>query len=208
MKSDLTNEIEKALTYYESNANIARGRNLAFEVPVLCSSTKGGLVDAVEVTERMVDDGSKRTCCLAWMGKDIGFSRDCLLGRDSGLDGCDRVDCRANINVGLVKDIVNIYCYEIKVSKSDFMSKNGHNFVGNYNYYIMPKELYPQVKENVPDDIGVILYSPYIDKDAGTVYAAGSLRKKKHAEYIDIGDEAQKWLILSVFKRMRKVGDL
>ena len=49
----------------------------------------------------------------------------------------------------------DIRCYEIKVTKSDFHSKHGHNFVGNYNYYVMPKSLYEQVKDEIPDDIGV-----------------------------------------------------
>ncbi|MDF2563736.1 MAG: hypothetical protein K0Q53_131 [Massilibacillus sp.] len=48
-----------------------------------------------------------------------------------------------------------IRCYEIKVSKSDFHSKNGHNFVGDFNYYVMPIELYEQVKDEIPKEIGV-----------------------------------------------------
>lgn len=33
-------------------------------------------------------------------------------------------------------------CYEIKVSKADFNSKNKVSFVGDFNYYVMPDELY------------------------------------------------------------------
>jgi hypothetical protein len=32
----------------------------------------------------------------------------------------------------------DFYCYEIKSSVEDFNSKNGHNFLGDYNYYVMP----------------------------------------------------------------------
>lgn len=46
-------------------------------------------------------------------------------------------------------------CYEIKVSKSDFHSKANKTFVGHYNYYVMPKELYEEVKEEIPQHIGV-----------------------------------------------------
>lgn len=46
-------------------------------------------------------------------------------------------------------------CYEIKVSKSDFHSKAKNTFIGNYNYYVMPKELYDEVKGEIPDEIGV-----------------------------------------------------
>ncbi len=46
-------------------------------------------------------------------------------------------------------------CYEIKVSKSDFHSKAHKTFVGHYNYYVMPKELYEQVNNEIPRHIGV-----------------------------------------------------
>lgn len=49
-------------------------------------------------------------------------------------------------------------CYEIKISKSDFHSKAIKSFVGHYNYYLMPKELYEQVKEEIPKEIGVYSY--------------------------------------------------
>lgn len=56
-------------------------------------------------------------------------------------------------------------CYEIKISKSDFKSKHGHNFIGNFNYYVVPKELYDKLNDedyNWRDrtDIGVIVYYP------------------------------------------------
>lgn len=46
-------------------------------------------------------------------------------------------------------------CYEIKVSKSDFYSKAHNTFIGHFNYYVMPKELYEQVKNDIPSHIGV-----------------------------------------------------
>lgn len=47
-------------------------------------------------------------------------------------------------------------CFEIKVSKSDFHSKAKKTFVGNYNYYVMPKSLYLEVKDEIPSNIGVL----------------------------------------------------
>lgn len=47
-------------------------------------------------------------------------------------------------------------CFEIKVSKSDFHSKAKKTFVGNYNYYVMPKDLYLQVRDEIPKEIGVL----------------------------------------------------
>ena len=55
----------------------------------------------------------------------------------------------------------NFIFVEIKISKSDFKSKNGHNFNGNQNYYAMPEELYDNVKNLIPDNIGVITYKNY-----------------------------------------------
>ncbi len=48
-------------------------------------------------------------------------------------------------------------CYEIKISKSDFHSKNHNTFVGNYNYYVLTKDLYNQVKDEIPNHIGVYI---------------------------------------------------
>lgn len=50
----------------------------------------------------------------------------------------------------------DFYCYEIKSSVEDFHSKNGHNFVGDYNYYVMPIETYEKVKDEILYKIGVM----------------------------------------------------
>ena len=49
----------------------------------------------------------------------------------------------------------DFYCYEIKSSVEDFRSKNGHNFVGDYNYYIMEYDVYLKVKNEIPYNVGV-----------------------------------------------------
>ncbi len=48
-------------------------------------------------------------------------------------------------------------CYEIKISKTDFRSKAKNTFIGHYNYYVMPQELYEQVKNEIPKHIGVYI---------------------------------------------------
>jgi len=53
-------------------------------------------------------------------------------------------------------------CYEVKSSKPDFYSKSKHTFVGNYNYYVMPKELYKQVKNDIPKYVGVYASGGFI----------------------------------------------
>lgn len=49
----------------------------------------------------------------------------------------------------------DFYCYEIKSSVEDFRSKNGHNFVGDYNYYVMSSEVYQKISAEIPVGIGV-----------------------------------------------------
>ena len=51
----------------------------------------------------------------------------------------------------------DFYCYEIKSSIDDFHSKNGHNFIGDYNYYVMTQDVYEYVKSEIPHDIGVYI---------------------------------------------------
>lgn len=45
--------------------------------------------------------------------------------------------------------------YELKVSKSDFHSKHKVTFLGHYNYYVMPFDLYNEVQDEIPDWVGV-----------------------------------------------------
>lgn len=49
----------------------------------------------------------------------------------------------------------DFYCYEVKSSEEDFHSKNGHNFIGDFNYYVMPEDVYENVKKLIPWDVGV-----------------------------------------------------
>ena len=49
----------------------------------------------------------------------------------------------------------DFYCYEVKSSVEDFHSKNGHNFIGDYNYYVMPSEVYQKVSAEIPFNVGV-----------------------------------------------------
>lgn len=52
----------------------------------------------------------------------------------------------------------DFYCYEIKSSAEDFHSKNGHNFIGDFNYYVMPLEVYQKVEVEIPYRVGVFVY--------------------------------------------------
>ena len=80
-----------------------------------------------------------------------------LVATEVQLAGRERVDV-ARFEEGR-DHRVEMTCYEIKISRSDFRSDNGHNFVGNKNYYVMPAKLAYQVEEQIPEDIGIIIYS-------------------------------------------------
>lgn len=79
--------------------------------------------------------------------------------RKQGLFGCfevtigwfgkERVDYLTYDTKGIWR------CYEIKTSKSDFHSKSNNTFIGHFNYYVMTKDLYKLVKEEIPKHVGV-----------------------------------------------------
>lgn len=81
-------------------------------------------------------------------------------------------------------------CFEMKITKADFKSKNGHNFVGNRNYYVMPKDLYESVKELVPKDIGVIIYCGH-----------GALRIKRECKYKEVDSESLNRYMFNALKK-------
>lgn len=71
----------------------------------------------------------------------------------------------------------DFYCYEIKSSVEDFNSKHGHNFIGEYNYYVMPEEVYEIVKDNIPSYVGV--YVPVRGNPCDGCYKLKSVKKAK-----------------------------
>ena len=58
----------------------------------------------------------------------------------------------------------DVYCYEIKSSVEDFHSKNGHNLIGDFNYYVMPLEVYEKVRDELPYSVGVLC--PQLPEDS------------------------------------------
>lgn len=89
-------------------------------------------------------------------------------------------------------------CYELKVSKSDFHSEHGHNFVGNYNYYVIPIELYYEIKDEVPREIGVYAWSGK--------YLSLIKRPKKQELKVD-KDILKNSMIRSLYRDTQKIKD-
>ena len=76
----------------------------------------------------------------------------------------DRVGC-AEVTLGNegIVDYVSIElggrhivrCYELKISRSDFLSDAKKTFVGEYNYYVIPSELWGEIRNHVEPGVGV-----------------------------------------------------
>lgn len=64
-------------------------------------------------------------------------------------------------------------CYELKVTKADFRSKAKLSFIGHYNYFVLPQALYEAVKQEIPAEIGVLVYRPYDNLEEG-MWAKGT----------------------------------
>lgn len=72
--------------------------------------------------------------------------------KDAGRVDYMRYKPKNNTVSGIEKG--DFYCYEIKSCLDDFCSKHGHNFIGDFNYYILPQEVFREVREEIPDYIG------------------------------------------------------
>ena len=72
------------------------------------------------------------------------------------------------------KTLVVVHCYEVKSSVEDFRSKNGHNFLGDFNYYVMPEEVLEEIRSLIPWDVGV-----YVPQDAGLHCAKRARRRDR-----------------------------
>lgn len=74
----------------------------------------------------------------------------------------------------------DFYCYEVKSSVEDFNSKNGHNFIGDFNYYVMPEDVYEKVKNKIPYKVGV--YVPDKINFRGSWYDLKSVKKAARSD--------------------------
>lgn len=74
----------------------------------------------------------------------------------------------------------DFYCYEVKSSAEDFHSKNGHNFFGDLNYYVMTEKVYEQVKDEIPYKVGV--YVPDGMNYQGEWYNLKCVKKAKRQD--------------------------
>lgn len=109
------------------------------------------------------------------------------------------IDFKSQIDVVRFEDLfgednsLNITCYEIKISLKDFNSKNGHNFVGNQNYYVVPREIYSRIITEVPKHVGIILFNDHDELP--------TLRRIKDCIVQQVDDAFGKQLLFNAIRR-------
>lgn len=89
-----------------------------------------------------------------------------------------------------------VTCYEIKVTKEDLVnSSHGHNFYGNYNFYVIPIGLYLKIKDFVPKYVGVIGFD-----------IEGHAKYLKEAKFMTIRNlsSIKLYLIRSLYREFQK----
>ena len=116
---------------------------------------------------------------LTKMGTYICF--EVMMPHDAGRKGFhnERVDLLTYETRG------NWRFYELKISKFDFYSKNKHTFYGDFNYFVMPKDVYEDVKQDIPPDIGV--YTAEVWEPDGKVYCGCAKKAKRRGLSVDDG---------------------
>lgn len=173
METELTKEMKRSIRNY-SPAMKSKMRTIRWAEEV---TTRTGIVDSIRFEDCIEKDKTicKKDCCK--------YEGENTETNDKKCRGC--VFKHNEYEIGML-----ITCYEMKITKSDFKSKHGHNFVGNHNFYVMPKELYPKVKDLVEDGVGVILY-----------YGHGYLKKKKECEFREVEEEDKTYLLYNALKK-------
>lgn len=78
------------------------------------------------------------------------------------------------------------------MSKSDFHSKAKKTFVGHYNYFVLTNELYEEIKDEIPNHIGV--------------YVGGNLVKRAKKQELGADEQILKdSMIRSLYRESEKI---
>lgn len=215
-KTQLTKNIEKALHTYQPakfdgfEFNYRRKQYMTFECPVTHSHIEDGLVDCVWLAEGFKNPSS---CNICGAIKHLSYSEHCTreiscaltedelrsIGSDTFFPCTYDGHCFWKRQHRQKEETVAIICFEIKVSLDDFRSKNGHNFIGNLNYYVMPYALYNAVKDKIPENIGCITYH-YKDENE-----VGKLRHAKSCTYVkEVNNDLYNSIMHTVLNRQSK----
>ncbi|WP_024345889.1 hypothetical protein [Lacrimispora indolis] len=195
METDLTKRI-KCLTHsYRPKLNTSM-RTIRWADEVW---TPTGIVDSIRFEDyyaneeylcRMIDANlysEMQQQTSAYVHKPGECFRDgSTMKNDKKCHGC--VHRRHLWEVGMM-----VTCFEVKITLSDFRSRNGHNFQGNENYYCVPKELAPKIMKEVPDDIGILAYFEG-ERQFG-------LREYKQSSWHELDDSTKVILLYNAMKK-------
>lgn len=140
METELTKTIKQRIPFFRPAMSKMRTIRYAEEV-----WTPSGIVDVIRFEDYIEKDNS---ICAR---NECKFEGENTIIELSKCKGC--VNRKSNYVIGILTT-----CYEVKITVSDFKSKNGHNFHGNDNYYVVPIEIYKKILNLVPEDIGIIVY--------------------------------------------------
>lgn len=110
-----------------------------------------------------------------------------------------------------------VRCYELKITKSDFLSDAKKTFIGEFNYYVIPAELWMDVKNYVEPGIGVWLISPsgkpFVKKKATRMRCKMSkkrlvvkIMRALNREYLKVNTD--RWRSRQLGKRVHDQGGL
>lgn len=193
METELTKKIKNACHFFKPEMP-TKLRTIRYADEVW---TPTGIVDVIRFEDCIAND---RSFCatIEYQGFDAKYQEylktiaphigDCKFPGNkfpnSHCTGC--VFHRHVHDIGML-----VTCYEVKISVSDFKSKNGHNFWGNKNYYAVDSRIYESIKSLAPDDIGIIVYYEKTD----------TMRIKKECAYKEISFETKTQLLYDALKK-------
>lgn len=202
METELTKQIKKCTHFYKPKMSTGEvGRTIRYADEVW---TPNGIVDSIRFEDYVSDvhEDCRRINYQSYL------ANDCLLQHlppnSPPLGGCkisgNRFPCNdckgCFYHTREVKEIdMMITAYEVKITLSDFKSKNGHsidnrdNPIANENFYCVPKELVVKIRELVPEHVGILSYG------------ANGLRKVKDAVWLDVEDRVKIELLYNAMKK-------
>ena len=175
METALTKHLKEKIHNFTSILkNSARPVRFADEV-----FTGSGYVDSIRFEEYLLNENNHIYCGAVEAGVSPNLET-CRKCKTRNCSGCIWRRVNKDSQYGIC-----VTCYEMKISVADFLSEHGHNFVGNYNYYVVPIDIYNSIEDKVPDGVGVIVY--YKDSD--------SLRIAKKSKWNDIDEKYLTFLL-------------
>lgn len=194
METNLTKNMKRGLRYFKPSLP-TKMRTVRFAEEVW---TPTGIVDVIKFEDYVARDLS--FCALLefdnmpkqdqqmMLRMSDGRIRECKIAGatypNSSCKGC--VWHRHSHEIGML-----ITCYECKITVADFKSKNGHNFHGNRNYYVVPKEIVQQILPLVPEGIGLIQYDGKNDR----------YRTVKECAFRDVDESLKTRLLYDALKK-------